>query len=251
MDRNRRDAQRLDRVVVATLVESVTEEQDVVDAEVEDVHEFVGAVGLVDALLGDVDRRGPAAADLEVGQSLGRVRAQRLLLGTVGIPGRLGVDRSRLSQRAESDLTAAILQDRPPGLRLPEPQLTGPGLQYVEGALLLVVAEVLRVDGLPRLTRPADVLGAAGRHEVQITHRLEHAEPVEDLRLELAEATAGDDASQRVAEHATQQRHHVVGQGALRRRECVVEIEHDQSIVTSLVADRHPCPLSRSTRFLR
>ena len=55
-------------IVVAAGEDGVADEYHVGDGDVEDVAEFLDAVGLVDAGLGDVDGGGAAGADGEAGE---------------------------------------------------------------------------------------------------------------------------------------------------------------------------------------
>ena len=70
VDRVAGDAHREDGVVVAVRVEAVADEQHVVEGDAGLLGELTHAVGLVDALLGDVDRRRAAGANLEIGDAV-------------------------------------------------------------------------------------------------------------------------------------------------------------------------------------
>ena len=66
----------------------------------------------------------PPEPHLELGQQRLDGRTQRVLLLTGRIPRLLCVDRRRLPERGEGDLRSTVLQDRSPGVGLPEPQPT-------------------------------------------------------------------------------------------------------------------------------
>ena len=117
-------AEREHGVVVAVRVEPVAEEQHVLERDAGLLGELRHAVGLVDAAVGDVDRRRTARAHLEVGDPRGDRVAQRGLLRAGRVPGGLRVEGRALPERRERDLRAAILEDVAPGLGLPEAEAT-------------------------------------------------------------------------------------------------------------------------------
>src|ERR1019366_7388790 len=80
------------------------------------VAQLLDAVGLVDAGLGDVDRRRAAHANGEVGQQWLQDRRDPLALGEIGVPALLGAQRRLLAQHREGDLATAILNRLAPDL---------------------------------------------------------------------------------------------------------------------------------------
>ncbi len=150
LDRVAGHAHRQHGVVVAVRVEAVADEEHVLERDAGLLGQPAHAVGLVDALVGDVDRRRAAGADLEVGELLRNSRAKGVLLLAGRIPGGLRVERSVLSERREGDLRPAVLEDVAPCLGLPESQTTSLALHRGESARLLVLGERVGVHLLRR-----------------------------------------------------------------------------------------------------
>ena len=221
-------AHGLDRVIVAALVKPVTDEQEVVEPGVELLLQFPDPVGLVDAMAGHVDRGGTPAADLQVTQPGGDRVDQPALLGPVGIPGRLRLDRRGLAERREGDLTAAVLDDRAPRMFRPQPEPLRLLGESVDGAGLLVLRQILGINLGPLPTAPPVVAGAAGRHQVQPLQPIRGTQKRQHLGLELLEPAPGDDAHGHLVEQPQQQVGHRRIDGRLGRGQGVVQVEDDR-----------------------
>jgi hypothetical protein len=147
------------------------------------------------------------------------------------VPLLLDVHRSGLAEGGERDLRPAVLEDGAPGLGLPVPGFLRAGLDRGEGAVLLLVREVLGVLQRPVLVFPAVVPGAARRQEVQGVERQPVALPErgDQLLLELREVAAGDDRDRHDLEQGREGLEHAGIEGGLRRGERVVQVEGDEA----------------------
>src|SRR5437763_1702716 len=220
------DAGRRHRVVVAAGVQPVADEQHVRRYQAERVHQLAHRVRLVHPLAGDVDRRRPAAADLEVGQARGRVRPQPFALGAGRVPAALRLDRRGLSERGERDLAAAVLHDLAPGVRLPQSEVPRALREDVDHPALHLVGQVLGVLQPPPAVHEPVVAGAVGGHQMQPGQRAGVGGQVRQyLRAELLEAAPGHDAHLDHSEQAGEQARHPRVDRRLGRCGRVVEVE--------------------------
>ena len=117
------------RVVIPSGGQSIPDEQDIGSSDSQPVDDFLQAVRFVDSFAGHVEGRRASAANFKSGQSLGGVRAEFFFLVPAWIPRGFPLHRRRLAQGREGDLTAPVLEDRPPGLALPQAQAFAPAVK--------------------------------------------------------------------------------------------------------------------------
>ena len=101
-------------------------------------------------------------------------------------------DWCSLAERGEGDLAAAILDLVAPGLLWLEAGRLERGVERLEDFLLLIVAEQLRINGVPVGILVHVELGAGGRHQPQLRQVRAYRQAARNLLLELRPVTARD-----------------------------------------------------------
>ena len=228
------------RVVVAAGTHAVTDEHDPRRLDAEPVGQRSHRIRLVEAGGRNVDARVPARTHLQMRQVGGHRRGQTHFLGVARVPSLLGLGRGELAQRRKGDLAAAVLDPRPPGGLVPHALLLGVPAQRVDGAPLVLLAQLVRVHARPIRAVPPIVAGAAGGHQMQVGAIRAFPEHVEDLADDqLVPASRddrdGDQAGQAGDTVGHRRVHRLLGAG---ERVVQVEPEHahgrDQPVVIGI-----------------
>ena len=159
----------------------------------------------------------------------GFAQAEALLAG--GIPRVLRVTGSLLPERGEGDLRAAILEDLSPRVRLPQTQPLGLFAQRPQRRGLLLVGQIVGIDGEEVFAVMPQIPRAARGQQVQRDELCSICitELCDELRSELRLIAARDDSDVDQSEQSAQLCGDTRIDRALGWCEGVIEIESDQT----------------------